>query len=105
VTEGTSEFVLFWGRNTFIHRFLGTFRGLCHPFSLSYILGIDRDMKNIFIIVYKKIKKDKDVRFVSAFGFNSIVRICKEQHETQILEIKKQLTFFRRVYLLEPTVT
>ena len=73
--------------------------------SLSYVLGIDRDMKNIFVITYKEIKKDKNARFFCAFGFNSIARICKEQHETQILEIKSQLTCFRRVYLLEPTVT
>jgi len=62
-------------------------------------------MKNIFIIIYKKMKKDKGARIFSAFGFNSIVLICKEQHETQIFELKAHLTCFRRVYLLEPTVT
>ena len=50
-------------------------------------------------------KKDKGARIFSAFGFNSIVLICKEQHETQIFELKAHLTCFRRVYLLEPTVT
>jgi hypothetical protein len=73
--------------------------------SLSYIVRIDSDMKNIVIINYNKIKKEKVARFFSAFSFNSIIRICKEQHETQILEIKTQLTCFRRVYLLEHTVT
>jgi len=69
------------------------------------IVGIDSDTINIFIIIYKKKKKDKDVRFFSDFGFNCNICIYKEQHEKQILELNTQLTCFRHVYLLEPTVT
>jgi alpha-N-acetylglucosamine transferase len=46
-----------------------------------------------------------DVRFITDFGFNCNIRIYKEHHETQILELKTQLIGFRHVYLLETTVT